>query len=104
RTTTAHGLGSAVGRQVHPHSPLIYVQPDAPLTPGNSGGPLVNIRGEVLGANTFIVSQSGGNDGLGFAIPSATVRTIFRQLKRYGLVRRQEIGMSIQTISQTMAG
>jgi serine protease Do len=63
----------------------------------------VNIRGEVVGVNTFIVSQSGGNDGLGFAIPSATARTVFRQLKQYGLVRRQEIGMSIQTITQTMA-
>src|SRR4051812_43748108 len=104
RYTLTHGLVSAVARQVDPDSPLIYVQTDAPINPGNSGGPLVNIRGEVVGVNTFIVSQSGGNDGLGFAIPSATVRTIFRQLKQYGLVRRQEIGMSIQTIGQTMAG
>jgi serine protease Do len=92
-----------VARQVDPDSPLIYVQTDAPINPGNSGGPLVNIRGEVVGVNTFIVSQSGGNDGLGFAIPSATARTVLRQLKQYGMVRRQEIGMSIQTITQTMA-
>ena len=103
RNTVTHGLISAVARQVDPDSPLIYVQTDAPINPGNSGGPLVNIRGEVVGVNTFIVSQSGGNDGLGFAIPSATARTVFRQLKQYGLVRRQEIGMSIQTITQTMA-
>jgi serine protease Do len=103
RNTVTHGLVSAVARQVDPDSPLIYVQTDAPINPGNSGGPLVNIRGEVVGVNTFIVSQSGGNDGLGFAIPSATARTVFRQLKQYGLVRRQEIGMSIQTITQTMA-
>ena len=103
RNTVTHGLVSAVARQVDPDSPLIYVQTDAPINPGNSGGPLVNIRGEVIGVNTFIVSQSGGNDGLGFAIPSATARTVFRQLKQYGLVRRQEIGMSIQTITQTMA-
>jgi serine protease Do len=103
RNTITHGLVSAVARQVDPDSPLIYVQTDAPINPGNSGGPLVNIRGEVVGVNTFIVSQSGGNDGLGFAIPSATARTVVRQLKQYGLVRRQEIGMSIQTISQTMA-
>jgi len=64
---------------------------------------LVNIRGEVVGVNTFIVSQSGGNEGLGFAIPSATVRTVFRQLKQYGQLRRQEIGMSIQTITSGMA-
>ncbi len=103
RNSLTHGLVSAVARQVDPDSPLIYVQTDAPINPGNSGGPLVNIRGEVVGVNTFIVSQSGGNDGLGFAVPSATVRTVFRQLKQYGIVRRQEIGMSIQTISQSMA-
>jgi serine protease Do len=103
RNTITHGLVSAVARQVDPDSPLIYVQTDAPINPGNSGGPLVNIRGEVVGVNTFIVSQSGGNEGLGFAIPSATARTVFRQLKQYGIIRRQEIGMSLQTITQDMA-
>jgi serine protease Do len=104
RNSLTHGLVSAVARQVDPDSPLIYVQTDAPINPGNSGGPLVNIRGEVVGINTFIVSQSGGSDGLGFAVPSATVRTAFRQLKQFGQLRRQEIGMSIQTITPTMAG
>ena len=103
RNTLTHGLVSAVARQVDPDSPQIYVQTDAPINPGNSGGPLVNIRGEVVGINTFIVSQSGGNEGLGFAIPSATVRTVFRQLKQYGQLRRQEIGMSLQTITPGMA-
>jgi serine protease Do len=103
RNTLTHGLVSAVARQVDPDSPLIYVQTDAPINPGNSGGPLVNIRGEVVGVNTFIVSQSGGNEGLGFAIPSATARTVFRQLQQYGQLRRQEIGMSMQTITSGMA-
>ena len=103
RNTLTHGLVSAVARQVDPDSPLIYVQTDAPINPGNSGGPLVNIRGEVVGVNTFIVSQAGGNDGLGFAIPSATARTVFRQLKQYGQLRRQEIGMSMQTITSGLA-
>jgi serine protease Do len=103
RNTLTHGLVSAVARQVDPDSPLIYIQTDAPINPGNSGGPLVNIRGEVVGVNTFIVSQSGGNDGLGFAIPSATARTVFRQLKQYGMLRKQEVGMSMQTITPTMA-
>jgi serine protease Do len=103
RNSLTHGLISAVARQVDPDSPLIYIQTDAPINPGNSGGPLVNIRGEVVGVNTFIVSQSGGNDGLGFAIPSATARTVFRQLKQFGYLRRQEIGMSIQTITPGMA-
>jgi serine protease Do len=103
RNTLTHGLISAVARQADPDSPLIYVQTDAPINPGNSGGPLVNVRGEVVGVNTFIMSQSGGNEGLGFAVPSATARTVYRQLKKYGQLRRQEIGMSIQTITHTMA-
>jgi len=103
RNTLTHGLVSAVARQTDPDSPQIYVQTDAPINPGNSGGPLVNIRGEVVGVNTFILSQSGGNEGLGFAIPSATVRTVFRQLRQYGQLRRQEVGMSIQTITREMA-
>ena len=103
RNSLTHGLVSAVARQVDPDSPQIFVQTDAPINPGNSGGPLVNIRGEVVGVNTFILSQSGGNEGLGFAIPSATARTVFRQLRQYGQLRRQEMGMSIQTVTQGMA-
>ena len=103
RNTLTHGLVSAVARQIDPDSPLIYIQTDAPINPGNSGGPLVNIRGEVVGVNTFILSQSGGNEGLGFAIPSATARTVFKQLKQFGILRRQEIGISLQSITPTMA-
>jgi serine protease Do len=103
RNSLTHGLVSAVARQIDPDSPLIFIQTDAPINPGNSGGPLVNIRGEVVGVNTFILSQSGGNDGLGFAIPSATARTAFRQLRQYGQLRRQEVGMSMQTITPAMA-
>jgi serine protease Do len=103
RNTLTHGLVSAVARQTDPDSPQIFVQTDAPINPGNSGGPLVNVRGEVVGINTFILSQSGGNEGLGFAIPSATVRTVYRQFRQYGLIRRQEVGMSLQTITREMA-
>ncbi len=103
RNTLTHGLVSAVARQTDPDSPLIYIQTDAPINPGNSGGPLVNVHGEVVGVNTFILSQSGGNEGLGFAIPSATARTVFRQLRQYGQLRRQEVGMSMQTITSVMA-
>jgi serine protease Do len=103
RHTLTHGLVSAVARQIDVDSPLIYVQTDAPINPGNSGGPLVNIRGEVVGVNTFIVSQSGGSEGLGFAVPSATARTAFRQFRQYGQLRRQETGMTLQTITPSMA-
>jgi serine protease Do len=103
RNTLTHGLVSAVARQTDPDSPLIYIQTDAPINPGNSGGPLVNTKGEVVGINTFILSPAGGSDGLGFAIPSAMVRTAFRQFKDYGQLRRQEVGMSLQTITPAMA-
>jgi serine protease Do len=103
RNTLTHGLVSAVARQTDPDSPQIFVQTDAPINPGNSGGPLVNIHGEVVGVNTFIISPSGGNDGLGFAIPSATARTVFKQLKQFGQIRRQEVGMSLQTITSNLA-
>ena len=103
RNSITHGLISAVARQLDPDSPLIYIQTDAPINPGNSGGPLVNLNGEAVGVNTFILSQSGGNEGLGFAIPSATVRTVYRQLKQFGHLRRQEIGIGIQTITPSIA-
>lgn len=103
RNSITHGVISAVSRQLDPDSPLIYIQTDAPINPGNSGGPLVNLNGEVVGVNTFILSQSGGNEGLGFAIPCATVRTVYRQLKQFGHLRRQEIGIGIQTITPAMA-
>ena len=103
RNTITRGIVSAVARQTDPDSPLIYVQTDAAINPGNSGGPLVNIKGEVVGVNTFILSQSGGNEGLGFAIPCATARTVFKQLRQYGQLRRQEIGIGIQTITPIMS-
>jgi serine protease Do len=103
RNSITHGLISAVARQLDPDSPLIYIQTDAPINPGNSGGPLVNLNGEVVGVNTFILSQSGGNEGLGFAIPCATIRTVYRQLKQFGRLRRQEIGIGIQTITPSIA-
>jgi serine protease Do len=103
RNSITHGVISAVSRQLDPDSPLIYIQTDAPINPGNSGGPLVNMNGEVVGVNTLILSQSGGNEGLGFAIPCATVRTVSRQLKQFGHLRRQEIGVGLQTITPSMA-
>jgi serine protease Do len=103
RNTITRGIISSVARQIDPDSPLIYIQTDAAINPGNSGGPLVNVKGEVVGVNTFILSQSGGNEGLGFAVPCATARTVFKQLKQYGQLRRQEIGIGMQTITPGMA-
>lgn len=103
RNTITRGIVSAVARQTDPDSPLIFIQTDAAINPGNSGGPLINAKGEVVGVNTFILSQSGGSEGLNFAIPCATARTVFKQLKQYGQLRRQEIGIGVQTITPTMA-
>src|SRR5258708_28253779 len=79
------------------------MQTGAARKPGNSGGALVNVNGEVVGVNTFILSQSGGNEGLGFAIPSRVVEAAFQQLRKYGHLLRAEIGIGIQTITPTMA-
>src|SRR5207302_10089943 len=84
-------------------SALVYSEKDASINPGYSGGPLVNVNGEVVGVNTFILSQSGGNGGLGFAIPSNVVNVAFRQLRKFGHLHRAEIGIGIQTITPSMA-
>ena len=62
---------------------MIYIQTDAPINPGNSGGPLVDTDGRVVGINTLILSQSGGNEGLGFAAPSNIVRNVVEQIREY---------------------
>ena len=103
RNTVTMGVVSAVARQPDPDSPMVYIQTDAPINPGNSGGPLVSVDGEVVGVNTFILTQSGGNEGLGFAIPSSVVNVAFRQLRKFGHLRRAEIGIGIQTITPSMA-
>ena len=97
------GVVSAKGRQLSPEAPMIYIQTDASINPGNSGGPLVNTRGEVVGINTFILSQSGGYEGIGFAAPSNIVRTVFEQIRDTGRVRRGVIGVHAQTITPILA-
>jgi serine protease Do len=97
------GVVSSVARQPDPHRPEVYIQTDAPINPGNSGGPLVDIDGKVVGISTFILTQGGGNEGLGFAIPSGVVRRIYGQLRQHGHVHREEIGAAVQTITPTLA-
>jgi len=103
RNTVTHGVISAVARQTDPDSTMVYIQTDAPINPGNSGGPLVDVNGDVVGVNTFILSQSGGNEGLGFAIPCGVVNISFQQLRKFGHLHRPEIGISVQTITPTLA-
>ena len=93
------GVVSSTARQISPDDPAIYIQTDAPINPGNSGGPLVDVDGRVVGINTFILSQSGGNEGLGFAIPSDVVRNIYDQIRTEGHVHRGQIGVYLRTIT-----
>src|ERR1700674_2995963 len=97
------GVVSSVGRQPDPDSPMVYIQTDAPINPGNSGGPLVDMDGYVVGINTFILTQSGGSEGLGFAIPARVVNFVYRSLRKYGHVHRVEIGAGAQEITPTLA-
>ena len=97
------GVVSAAARQLQPEDPMIYIQTDAAINPGNSGGPLVNTNGQIVGINTLILSQSGGNEGLGFAAPSNIVRTVYEQIRSTGRVRRGEIGVRAQTITPSLA-
>lgn len=103
RNTVTMGVVSAVARQPDPDSPLVYIQTDAPINPGNSGGPLVNTDGELLGINTFILSTSGGNQGLGFAIPAGVLAFAYPQLLKYGHIHQPEIGAIVQTITSELA-
>jgi len=101
--TVTMGVVSAVGRQLEPDDPMVYIQTDAPINPGSSGGPLVDAQGKVVGINTLILSQGGGNEGLGFAAPSNTVRAVYEQLRTQGRVRRGTIGVLLQPITPVLA-
>jgi serine protease Do len=82
---------------------MIYVQTDAAINPGSSGGPLVDMQGRIVGINTLLISQSGGNEQLSFAAPSNIVRTIYEQIRKEGRVRRGDIGVRAQTITPALA-
>jgi serine protease Do len=97
------GVVSAVARQLETENPFVYIQTDAPINPGNSGGPLVDVDGHLVGINTVILSESGGSQGLGFAIPSSVVRFVYEQLRTQGHVHHGIIGASLQDITPDLA-
>jgi serine protease Do/serine protease DegQ len=102
--TVTFGIISALGRSgINPEGYENFIQTDASINPGNSGGALVNLKGELIGINTAILSRSGGNIGIGFAIPSDMVRSVTEQLIKYGEVRRGLLGVSIQTLTPDVA-
>jgi len=97
------GIVSSTSRQIRADDSIAYIQTDAPINPGNSGGPLVDDGGRLVGVNTFILSQSGGSEGIGFAIPSNLVQAIFLQLRKDGHVHRGQVGIYGQTVTPALA-
>ena len=82
---------------------MVYIQTDAPINPGNSGGPLLDIGGRIAGINTMILSESGGNEGIGFAIPANLAKDVYQKLRKDGRVRRGSIGVLPESITPTMS-
>ena len=101
--TVSMGVISAVARQLEPESPMVYVQTDAAIKPGSSGGPLVDLSGRLVGINTLILAESAGANGPAFAAPSNIVRTVFEQIRKTGYMRRGEIGVRAQTVTPVLA-
>jgi serine protease Do len=96
------GVVSAPARQLTPESPMIYVQTDASINRGSSGGPLVDLSGRIVGINTLLVSD-GGREGVGFAAPSNIVRAVYEQIRAYRRMRRGDIGVRAQTVTPVLA-
>ncbi len=101
--TVTTGIVSAKGRTIGAGPYDDFIQTDAPINPGNSGGPLFNMAGEVVGINTAIFSQSGGNIGIGFAIPVSLVKNLLPELETKGSVTRGWLGVSVQPVTPELA-
>ena len=101
--TETAGIVSALGRDIGDGEYDSFIQIDAPINEGNSGGPLLNQHGQVIGVNTAILSPTGGSVGIGFSIPSDMVKTITSQLMKHGHITRGFIGVSVQPITAEMA-
>jgi serine protease Do len=102
-STVTAGIVSALHRGVGITPRESFLQTDAAINPGNSGGPLVNLEGEVVGINTAISSRSGGNDGVGFAIPIGLAKWVSGQLSNGGMVQRAYLGVGIQPMTASLA-
>ena len=101
--TVTAGIVSAKNRDIANGPYDSYIQTDAAINRGNSGGPLFNLDGEVIGVNTLIISPSGGSIGIGFAVPSKTVAVVVDQLRKYGEFRRGWLGVRIQGVTDEIA-
>jgi serine protease DegQ len=103
--TVTSGIVSALGRTgLNIHGYEDFIQTDASINPGNSGGALINLKGELIGINSVIIGPSGGNVGIGFAVPSNMARSVVEQLAEYGEVRRGRLGVLIQDLTPELSG
>ena len=101
--TVTAGIVSARQRDINSGPYDDFIQTDASINRGNSGGPMFNLKGEVIGINTAIFSPSGGSVGIGFAIPANLARPIIEQLQKFGKARRGWLGVRIQTVTEEIA-
>ena len=101
--TVTSGIVSALGRSPGIEGYEDFIQTDASINPGNSGGPLVDMQGRIVGINTAIVAPSGGNVGIGFAVPINMARQVMNQLISYGEIKRGRIGVAIQDLTPDIA-
>ncbi|MBB4369560.1 serine protease Do [Bradyrhizobium sp. cir1] len=101
--TVTAGIVSAKNRDISSGPYDSYIQTDAAINRGNSGGPLFNLEGDVIGVNTLIISPSGGSIGIGFAVPSKTVAGVVDQLRQFGELRRGWLGVRIQSVTDEIA-
>jgi serine protease Do len=101
--TVTAGIVSARNRDINSGPYDSYIQTDAAINRGNSGGPLFNLDGEVVGVNTLIISPSGGSIGIGFAVPSKTVISVVDSLRQFGELRRGWLGVRIQQVTEEIA-
>jgi len=97
------GMLSAVARVREADAAPLYIQTDAAINPGSSGGALVDVHGQLVGMTSFILTEGGGSEGLGFALPSRMVYLIYKELKTKGRVQIGDIGLTVQSITPTMA-
>jgi serine protease Do len=103
RNSVSMGVVSATARAASQDNPILYIQTDASINPGDSGGALVDSTGLLVGVNSYIVSRSGGSEGIGFAIPGNIVANVYEQLRRKGRVSRGHAGLFVQDLNPVLA-
>jgi serine protease Do len=101
--SVSRGIVSAKGRQATSDASIEYIQHDAAVNQGNSGGPLLNLRGEVVGINSAIFTRTGGWQGISFAMPSNTVRRVLDMIVKHGRVIRGYLGVGLQDLNEELA-